>query len=448
VSRRPAHLVIWSVAAALLSLPAVAAPDDGPNNILLILADDLGVDMVDAYDPGGNPAPMPIIGRLARNGIRFRNVWATPTCSPTRATILTGRYGFRTGIGLYITQRSTTELPLSELLIPEALDLHPELGYEHGVLGKWHLGNSIDAATRAGFGKFTGTRANFHDGQTYDNWLKVECGTENWCTTYATSDTVNEALEFVATTPEPWFLYLPLNAPHARFSNPPENLHTQKLNRRSLRCERREVYRAMVEAIDTEVGRLLEGMGDRLERTTVIFMGDNGTPNEVLPDRAIAKHGKLSVFEGGLHVPLIISGPMVRNPGRDVHALVSSTDLFATCLDLAGLQLPEDLPTGLVTDSSSLVPYLTDPHAPAQRGMLYAEMFGPNLRAELDHEIRAVRNDRYKLIHWIKPQDHWGFYDLLQDPLEANNLMGTKWGRERWNQFENLCSKIDEVLGS
>jgi arylsulfatase B len=436
------------LAASGQALPVKAATDRPPNNVLFILADDLGVDMVDAYDPGGNPARMPVIGQLARDGVLFRNAWATPTCSPTRATILTGRYGFRTGIGLYINPHSTAELPQSELIIPEVLDLFPDLGYRHAVLGKWHLSNSIDAATRAGFGQFTGSRANFHDEASYDNWLKVECGKETWSTTYATTDTINEALEFIATTPEPWFLYLPLNAPHARFSNPPEHLHNQNLDWRSAHCERPNVYRAMVEAIDTEVGRLLKGMGSRRERTTVIFMGDNGTPNEVLPAPAPQKHGKLSPFEGGLHVPLIISGPMVRDAGRDVHALVSSTDLFATCLDLAGVRVPEDLPAGSITDSLSLVPYLVEPDAPAQRGMLFAEMFRPNLARELDFEIRAVRNERYKLIHWIKPQDHWGFYDLLLDPHETTDLMPTTWDLELWNQFENLCSKIDEVLGS
>lgn len=412
-------------------------------NILLIVADDVGVEMVSAYGEGERPARMPAVDRLARNGVLFRNVWATPTCSPTRATILTGRYGCRTGIGRYLDEDSPVELPQEELILPELLDLFPELGYEHAAVGKWHLGQALDSAVRAGFGQFSGSRSNFRGRQRYDRWLKIDCGEERWCHEYATTDTVDEALEFISSTPEPWFLYLAFNAVHSPYHEPPPRLQAADFEPDT--CSRADLTRAMLEALDSELGRLFQGMGDAYERTHIVFTSDNGTPSDVLAPGVIPRRGKATPYESGLCVPLIIGGPAVRQPGREVTALVNSTDLFSTCAELAGLSLPEALPPGLVTDSVSLVPYLASPEAPAQRSIAYSEAFYPNLGSELEMEIRVARNERYKVIHRIKPVDRWHFFDLQRDPDERRNLMGVSWTPEEWRQFQNLAAAMDEI---
>ena len=129
-------------------------------------------------------------------------------------------------------------------------------------------------------------------------------------------------------------------------------------------------------------------------------------------------------------------------------ALVGATDLFATCAEMAGLDPDEDLPSGLVTDSISLMPYLEQPGCAPLRHVLYSELFSPNLATEPDIECRAVRGERYKLIHRIKPAHRWEFFDLWRDPHETRNLMLQEWTIDEWRAFLNLSSAIDEVRGS
>ncbi|MHC5212741.1 MAG: sulfatase-like hydrolase/transferase, partial [Planctomycetota bacterium] len=160
---------------------------------------------------------------------------------------------------------------------------------------------------------------------------------------------------------------------------PPSHLHSVDLSAAASPAETpTPYYRAMVEALDTELGRLLDGLGPALQsRTTVVFLGDNGTPGEV-SSRPFAKdHAKGTLYEGGVNVPLIVTGPRVKVPGTESIALVSVTDLFATVAEIAKVDLGQTLP-GVPLDSRSLVPYLADPSAPPQRKVLFTELFHPN----------------------------------------------------------------------
>ena len=135
-------------------------------------------------------------------------------------------------------------------------------------------------------------------------------------------------------------------------------------------------FRAMVEALDTEIGRLLEGVD--LQRTTVIFLGDNGTTPQVVVPPFDPARAKNTVYEGGVHVPLFVAGAAVEVPGTTCDGLVHAVDLFATALELAGVDLAAVLPPDLALDSVSFAPYLADPALPSLRSTLFTEVFKPN----------------------------------------------------------------------
>jgi hypothetical protein len=168
--------------------------------------------------------------------------------------------------------------------------------------------------------------------------------------------------------------------------------------------------------MDTEIGRLLTTLGSEVtSRTNVIFVGDNGTHGSATEPPFVAGHAKGTVYEGGINVPLIVSGPAVGSPGREKPALVSCVDLFATSLELCGVDA--DVP-GVKTDSVSFVRHLTAPGQPPSRSTVYSEVFFPGFKGQA-----AIRDARHKLIRDFDvepPQD--ALFDLLVDPFEQNNL--------------------------
>jgi len=354
-----------------------------PGNVLVLLADDLGVGELRLYGQGQDYPPTPNLERLARNGVVFRNAWSEPTCSPTRAALLTGRHGFRTSIGIAVDPfADPVGLRESEVTLPELLDLGTGGRYAHALIGKWHLTplSAGDLApNRAGFAHFAGSL----EGQiiNYVNWRRVENGVARMTDRYATSACVDDALTWIGRQNGPWFCLVAFQAPHAPFHAPPPALHTQTLPSgppRSLCVQTtgndpRLYYKAMVQAMDTEIGRLLGSLPPReLARTTILFLSDNGTEPCVSAPTTFRAKGTL--YEGGVHVPLIAAGYRV---GRGVSdALVATSDLFATVAELAGVDPREVLP-GHALDSISFAPSLADPAVELRRYVL-AETFTPN----------------------------------------------------------------------
>jgi arylsulfatase B len=403
---------------ALFAL-AVATCASGQGNILLIVADDLGVDNVSVYAEGSDLPPTPNIDALAQAGVLFRNCWANPVCSATRATIITGRYGSRTGVTHVVPP--APDLPLAELTIPEALELNSHLGYTHAAIGKWHLGAAVNgelSPNLQGFSHYAGALpGSLPD---YYAWPKTTDGVTTQSLNYATTETVDDALAWISQQAQPWFLYLAFNAPHVPFDAPPPDLHSQALPPESWLEKPRPYYKALVEALDTELGRLLAGLGPQvLQQTTVLFVSDNGTPYFATVRPFVPEHAKATLYEGGLRVPLIISGPGVVAPGRECHALVNTTDLFATVLELAGVDLPSGLPAGLQLDSVSVTPYLADALQPPLRFLVFAEMIAP-YQLSIGKNGVAYRDARYKLISFEDGTVE--LYNLLTDPLEGQPL--------------------------
>ncbi|MCH7721403.1 MAG: sulfatase-like hydrolase/transferase [Planctomycetes bacterium] len=427
---------------------AVAGPGESlslaqSENVLIILADDLGVDVLECYAEGSTFPPTPTIDMLCASGVLFRNAWSNPVCSPTRATIQTGRYGFRTGVGGVVRKFSHEGLPFSETTIPEVLDLNPSLGYAHAAIGKWHLTSDPqggdDGPNLSGYGHFAGTMYNLDD---YFLWPKTVNGETAYTEVYATTDQVNEAIAWINDRgASPWFVYLAFNAPHGPAHWPPKELHSYDLDGPPSSLVK---FQATVEAMDTEMGRLLASISEEvLERTTVIFLGDNGTGHIVVEPPFDPEHDKGTLYDGGINVPLIISGPQVVSPGSESSVLVNTTDLFATTLELLGVDVKASLPPGIVIDSRSVLPVLQgqrfDP-----RPFAYADFFRPMAGDDMGQAIRNTLG--FKLIRFITHAEE--FYDLANDPFEAMDLLLGDLDPIQQANFDALTLELDTLTAS
>lgn len=393
-----------------------------PANVLVLLSDDQGVDSVGAYGAHPSPPPTPHIDQLAADGVLFRNAWAYPVCTPSRAALLTGRLGRRTGLGEVIQYRDREELPVTEVIIPRMLEGAPD-AWSSAAFGKWHLSSyqspsNVAHPVQLGFDRFTGSLNNLGDhvvadglDHGYHHWEQVLDGQLVKNDTYATTFTVDEALRAMRELPEPWFVYVAFHAPHSPFDLPPEALTpTLDADARDPKAVR---YPLVVEALDQEIGRLLREMGDLRARTWVVFASDNGTPEDVVRPPSEPSRAKNSPFEGGVHVPLIVTGPGVVEPGREVDALVHLADIFPTVAEIARAPLP---PVPL--DGQSLLPHLVDPSAEG-RAFVHTEKFLPNGLAPVKSlDWRMSRDSRFKVIR-VGEGVPLAVYDLGASPVEV-----------------------------
>jgi arylsulfatase A-like enzyme len=207
--------------------------------------------------------------------------------------------------------------------------------------------------------------------------------------------------------------------------------------------------KAATEAMDTELGRLFDGMeAEERENTTIFFFGDNGTMDEAVDAPFDPARAKASVFEGGVNVPLIVAGPRVAEVGSECGALVSLTDLFLSITEIAGVDVDSVLPTGTQLDSVSLLPYLSDSDQPSLREWIYAERFNPNGPGPHPYYHRAVRNQRYKLTRkLLTGVESELFYDLDLDPFELNNLIGQPVTSEERQAYLELSATLENISG-
>ena len=393
-----------------LKLPGRGTPTKRPN-IVLILGDDMGVNLTGVYAEAPAPPCTPAIDSLASNGLLFRNAWTNPVCSPTRAAIMTGRYGFRTGIGTALNGNNDG-LSLTETILPAVL-----VDYDTTCVGKWHLAGSQDDLhpNSAGFGHYAGgLNGGVPD---YNAWNKTVDGVTMQTATYATSDTANEGILAINSMQEPWFLYMNFNAPHTPFHVPPTELCSTAFcvapscDNLGANPSNPSLAKAMVEALDIELSRFLDALNQVDPDAYVIFMGDNGTAAQANEPPFAPNHGKGTVYEGGLNVPLIVRGPGVVI--GETQALVCSTDLFSTIAELAGYD-------SFAEDSVSMTPIFDAPQL-SMRNFVYSEIFSPNAPSTATRHDRAVFDGRYKLIRKENSMDE--FYDLLVDEFETNNLI-------------------------
>ncbi len=425
------------------------SPPPQPSNVLVVVMDDVGIDMLGSYGVHPSFPPTPNIDALIAEGVLFEHCYTPPSCSPTRAAVLTGRASFRTGIGQPIADWNTEPaLALEEWTIPEVLAAQSAQPVATSAIGKWHLGSEavggVDHPNLQGFDWFDGPLGNLFTGQTYFNYGKIRNGVRYVSTTYATTDQVNDALGRIETMPEPWFLWLGFSAAHTPLHAPPQELHTYALSG-DPQDTPYEHYCAMVQALDTELGRLLSGIpADVRARTTVVLLGDNGSPQQVVIPPSVPAQSKGSLFEGGVRVPLVISGNHVAARGVRATALVQTVDLFPTILGFFGVEAASGVGDGPVIDGIDLAPYLADPQVAPLRDHVVVDKFEPNGIGPYTETGAMVRDARWKLIRRSGQPD--ALFDLQGLDREGVDLNDGSLEPEEAAAFSQLDSWLEAAL--
>jgi arylsulfatase A-like enzyme len=408
---------------------------EGPQqpNVLLIIADDWGAESTSLYpdlvgDSGA--VPVPTVESLADNGLVFDNAWASPACSMTRGTIVSGLYGYRTGVTSVGAVLPTETVTLFDRLSTDSPD------YAHALFGKYHLGGGLFDPRAGGTfadapkilqhvrdigvtnfrGILGGALTDYYSWNIYDT-----NGPAVPTTSYATTALTDVAIDYIhqqeATRPDkPWFIYQAYNAPHAAngpnspYQVPPPYLHSVDLSSvgdpaAGTSATNVPVYKANIQALDTEIGRLLKEVD--LDDTVVIFIGDNGTPAPVKDTGAHIRGSKGSAYEGGVRVPFVVAGAGVTRRGR-ADDLVVTTDLYATILSLTGVNVSH------VNNSYSIKPLLSDETATSGRTYSFAET-----SSGTSNRFYGLKDKRYKLVSNLGKRE---LYDLIADPQETTNL--------------------------
>jgi arylsulfatase A-like enzyme len=447
-----------------LALESRVEIDQGPpgGNILLVLLDDVGIDNIGAYGEHPNPPPTPTINSLAEQGVLFRNHYTYPLCSPSRAALLTGRYGYRTGIGTNV--KGSSRLPTDEIGIAEALDYSTHYNYSNSMVGKWHLAgpqtpNWLTHPAGFGFDWYSVMMSNLYQGKlpkrqfppayVYQRWLENLNGEDRITWTYITTQQTNKSIWRIRAMPQPWFLFLSYTAPHTPLHNPPRRLHSYGPDIR----DKTQKYGAMLESADTELGRLLKAVGPEiLADTTIIVMGDNGTPYFAVTAPFEPSEAKGRLHDGGTRVPMIISGPLVAEAGSEVTALTHSVDIFATIAEIAGVEIDKlsgsdnvpGLPADWSIDGESLIPFLKEPDR-SGREIVYTEKFVPNGRDRpRSRGKRSVRDERWRLIRSEDGRE--SLYDLAAShPNSGPNLLDETLSEEAARAWYQLSIDLDQI---
>ncbi|MEM1446813.1 MAG: sulfatase [Planctomycetota bacterium] len=419
---------------ALCVLPGLRGHADATTerpNFVVIVADDLG--WRDPGFMGSDYHRTPHLDRLASEGLIFERAYANASvCAPTRAAILSGMYGTRTGV--YTVGRGATDqnaLPLitpthqsslsAEIVtLPEALQ---QAGYATGHIGKWHLGRATGSTGPLAHG-FDTTVGASRGGGTRTYFAPYGIATLDADATsgeYLTHRLTDEAIDFVNDhRDEPFLLWLAHYAVHTPIETEPEVLaEVQQRPRGQLHSH--PEYAAMVESLDTSVGRLLDaieeaGLG---ENTVIVFVSDNGGGHRVT-SMAPLSGSKGSLYEGGIRVPCVVKFPGVVPVGSRTEQPVMLMDLFPTLLELAGTPLPKDQPV----DGESWVRLLGDPtHRLEERTLAwYVPVYSTGPRGNINKRPSAViTRGRWKLMHDFET-DTSKLYDLQRDPSETQDL--------------------------
>jgi len=420
-------------------------------NVILIIADDIGTDYFSFYEDKVDTVSTPNIRSLLARGVRFKNAMANPVCSPTRAGIITGRYSFRTGVGYVIGgPGGSGELDTAEITIPRLLKTYnSNIGRAH--IGKWHL-HSPSPAIRLTFpnvvgyehfeGPFTGSINSF------TNWTKYTNGTTNTITAYATSENVNNAISWIKTqNTKPFFLCLAFNAPHTPLHLPPASLHTYTALsglQADINANPKSYFKAMIQALDSETGRLFDSLKaiNRFDSTDFIFIGDNGNTSQTAQILNVNK-AKGTIYQYGVHVPFIMAGPAVLNPGRTSDALINTVDIFATVAELFGYtNWQSQIPLNKPVDSKSLLPIIKN-QSTQVRPWSFTEMFRitPGMG-----DGKAMRNQDYKLIRFDTGIQE--FYSLTNDPAENTNLLPSALTATDITNYYYLCNQMATLLSN
>lgn len=388
----PGQLLSKLAALVLIAAPAglsIGAENQGENaalrgrpNIVLILADDYGLDGVSCF--GSDTFKTPNIDALARDGLRFENAYCTPLCGPTRCLLITGRYGFRTG-GL-TNQTAGRPAPADEPSVARTLQ---QAGYATGHCGKWRQMGALPGDWGFDESITDPTAGGYYWKTNYTkNGELIEAGREIYY-----PDVCHEfALDFIQRhRDQPFFFYYASHLVHGPILRTPDTQAGETAPER--------LYADNVAYLDKQVGELVAHI-DRLglrEKTLILFSADNGTAHQsrTLQGRALSGQ-KGSMLDCGAHVPMIASWKGTTPAGQTTRDLVDFSDLFATFADLAGTPLP----AGVTLDGKSFAKQLRG-QAGTPRDWIFVQL-GPNW---------YVREQGWKL------DNHGELFDMTDAPF-------------------------------
>ncbi|NQU21038.1 MAG: sulfatase [Candidatus Nealsonbacteria bacterium] len=412
-------LLIAILATLLLDRPAAAAQ---PPNIVFVLVDDMS--WADPVCYGNRFYETPNVDALAKQGMRFTDAYAAcPVCSPTRASIHSGKYPATLNLtdwlpGMHPTGRKLIgpefirQLPLAEITLAESLKT---AGYTTGSVGKWHLGGPGFLPEDQGFDvNVAGTAAGSPAGGYYlPNKMNLPGAKPG---EYLTDRLSIEACEFIRTNRDrPFFLYLSHHSVHTPIQGKKELTEKYRKKFADAAAKKNAAYAAMMQSADESVGRVL-GVLDELkiaERTVVIFMSDNGGLSGVTSNAPL-REGKGHVYEGGIREPMIVRWPGVVRPGSVCGVPVVSVDFYPTILEMAGVKVDPQQQL----DGESLMPLLR------QTGRLNRDAIFwhyPHYSPQHGVPAGAVRVGDYKLMELFE-DGHLELYNLADDIGEQNNL--------------------------
>lgn len=397
-------------------------------NIVLILTDDQGYGDLSCH---GNPIlRTPNIDRLHAEGVRFTDFHVSPTCSPTRSALLTGRHEFKNGVTHTILER--------ERLTPRAVTLAQVLrsaGYATGIFGKWHLGDEPDYwPNKRGFDEMfihgAGGIGQTYDGScgdapgnTYFDPAILHNGKFIKTSGYCTDVFFTQALSWIESTRNrrPFFCYVSTNAPHAPLQVRPEDLA-----RYDGKVDDPNVARffGMIANIDDNVGRLLDKLRDwQLERNTlVIFMNDNGGTVGTAVFNAGMRGAKVTPWLGGTRASSLWRWPGTLQPA-DCDRLTAHIDVLPTLAEIAGATLTE--PVDAQVEGRSLVPLLANPQAAWDERVLITHVGRWPKGARIDDYKYArcsVRTKRWQLVCDSSGEKKWQLFDVGSDPGQTTDV--------------------------
>jgi arylsulfatase A-like enzyme len=391
---------------AFCAYAAYGSASAGPPNIVLILADDVGREVLGCY--GGTSYHTPNIDRLANDGMRFEHAYVMPVCHPTRTTLLTGRYPFRLGHpewGTFPRQEERRTLPA----------LLRQAGYCGAVAGKWQLAllrEDLEQPSRMGFDEYS--LLGWHEGPWYYQphiWQNGE-RRRDVRARYGPDVNCEFIIDFIERDQkQPFFAFYSMSLCHAETNDLERPAPVGPIGRY-------DSYAEMVEKMDEQVGRIVETIDRRglRENTLLVFFSDNGTAARNLIDAEGDKYmyepvvskmgdreilgGKGTLTDWGTRVPLIARWPATIKPGEVTTDLIDASDMMPSLVDVAGGSLPAELKL----DGSSFMAQMRD-RAPPRR-WVFAE-----------HRDQCfVRNQRWKLYRDGR------LFDMEADPDEQRSL--------------------------
>lgn len=450
---KAAGMVSAAVLAPRLARARTAGLDASRPNIILVMTDDQGYGELACH---GNPIiQTPYLDQLHAESVRFTDFHVSPTCAPTRASLMTGRHEFRSGVTHTIYERE--RLSLSATTIAEVLK---DAGYTTGIFGKWHLGDEAPYQPEkrgfdevfihggGGIGQTYPGSCGDAPGNTYFDPAILHNGTFVKTKGFCTDVFFGQALDWIEARSKqdrPFFAYITPNAAHSPYVCP-EEYERPYLEAGLAKPD--AAYYGMVTNIDDNMGRLMGKLGEwnLSERTLLIFMTDNGHSRGNLYNAGM-RSMKGSPYQGGTRVPAFFHWAARLDEGVDVGKLTAHVDLFPTLAEIAGAKVP----ASVELDGRSLVPLLLDPKAdwPDRYIFVHKGRWARGKATEAKYADCAIRNERFRL---VKNKE---LYDIKNDPGETKNVIDEhpevvarmRAAYDRWWDEVLPCMVNEDVFG-